>query len=173
MLLHYGFCYQSNPYDYVEVQVGADDFYYLKKDRLNIDLLNQLRKSDIGQDLMLEMKTLFLYKEICTYAMKTLEAKTTLEQDFELLNSGVEGRLRYCVIYRYEKKLIMKSQILLCDVFLQVLRAKDDAQRALKDGEQIDFKAIYMEKCEEEKKEQDERAFFERRFKCSQYLVNL
>ncbi len=61
-LLHYGFAYANNPYDYVEIQVEADDYYYLQRDKLNTNLVRKLKK---GQDRLSELKAIFVYKELC------------------------------------------------------------------------------------------------------------
>ena len=65
LLLHYGFAYQNNPYDYVELQLNEDNFYYLKDGLLNVDLIAALRKQDEPTELVLEMKAVFVYKELC------------------------------------------------------------------------------------------------------------
>lgn len=65
LLLHYCFAYQNNPYDYAELTLNQDEFFYLKQDRLNQELLTALRKCPISTDLLLEMKTMFVYRELC------------------------------------------------------------------------------------------------------------
>lgn len=56
-------------------------------------------------------------------------------------------------------------------MMLQILRQK--AATKLAERDEWDFKSVYMAKTELESKETDERPFFIRRFKCSQYFVDL
>ena len=49
-----------------------------------------------------------LYKAVITELISDREKKTTLKQDLELLNSkDCNGQLRFCVVYRSERKKIL------------------------------------------------------------------
>lgn len=43
-MLHYGFSVPKNPYDYQEFTTGDNEYFYVKIDRLNTDMLGWLRR---------------------------------------------------------------------------------------------------------------------------------
>ena len=45
LLMEYGFAIEGNPYDYAELAFKDKDFYYLKSERLNTDVLEKLREN--------------------------------------------------------------------------------------------------------------------------------
>lgn len=75
------------------------------------------------------------YLQICNFVLSQLEKVATLEEDLELLKRGEPGHpgepidfeFRMAVVYRSEKKKIMRSQINLVTKIKEVLRGCEEA----------------------------------------------
>ena len=139
-------------------------------------------------DLDFELFCLLKYQEVMAALCADLESKTTLESDLALLSGQVTtlaGNQYMAVLYRSERKKILRSQAHLigylvkvmeasADLELQKLQAPDPA--ALADA----FKTIYMAPTDLEKgqldddqkfkSEEDEYWFYYRRLNVCQYL---
>jgi hypothetical protein len=70
LLLQYGFCYEDNPYDYVEVARG-DTYFYLKSERLNVELLSCFRTGQIA--IQGEIIAMQHYLSLCEMLLASLE----------------------------------------------------------------------------------------------------
>jgi hypothetical protein len=67
---------------------------------------------------------------------KRIESKTTLEEDQKILEGDLANwKLRMCVIYRSEKKKIIRSQIHVVLYLINIVRASKDLSKKLKAGE--------------------------------------
>lgn len=85
-------------------------------------------------NLFYEQYIFSFYLQVLKYVMDQLNNVATLEQDFELLDRGEPGNplppisfeMRMAVVYRAEKKKIIRSQINLIQKVLQVLRGVED-----------------------------------------------
>ena len=85
------------------------------------------------------------YLRLMEFLLKVLERIATLEQDFETLKHGDIGyQKRFAIVYRVEKKKIIRSNIDLARYVLNILNAVTNDPK-------IDFKKLYMEETELEK----------------------
>lgn len=110
------------------------------------------------------------------FLWKILERKATLEDDFEELNrTDLRYQRRFALIYRVEKKKIMRSNIDLAKYVLNILNA-------IKNEPTVDFKKLYMEETELEKTGKykqwildydEEDAYYRRRLTLGTYLRDL
>ena len=90
------------------------------------------------------------YLQILNFVQAQLDKGATLEQDMELLRRGEPGsdlapihfELRMAVIYRAEKKKILRSQINLVKMVLHILKAAEDV---LLNPEATDKSRAYQE----------------------------
>jgi hypothetical protein len=88
LLIDYGFCYPNNPYEYAELVCDDGECYYLKAERLNLEILTKLRAEghEVVQSLEDELATVQKYFEVCLMLLKNLEQFTNTEEDMQLLN---------------------------------------------------------------------------------------
>lgn len=77
-----------------------------------------------------------------------------------LAEDHIQGRLRYCVIYRYENKRIVKSHIMLTEIMLEMMKQMR--------GTDHDFKTIYLKPLESESV--DSREYWVRRLINCEYI---
>lgn len=130
LLLQYSFCYQDNPYDYVEV-VRGDTYYYLKSERLNVDLLSCFRTGQLA--IQGEIVALQHYLSLCEMLLAGLEIQTSTEDDMKALESESDFRVKFVIIYRLERKKIVQTHLHIAQMLLHILA---------KQGQQ--FKDVYM-----------------------------
>ena len=92
--------------------------------------------------------------------MKELEDSTSAAEDTKLLEEkDLDPRLRFCIIYRLERKKILQSQLHLCNLLIRFL----DTIKKTKDD--------YMEPSNFEfDVEGNKEAYFLRRLRCRHYL---
>ena len=139
-------------------------------------------------DIDFEFFCLLKYKEVIDALCADLESKTTLESDLALLSGEVTtlaGNQYMAVVYRSERKKILRSQAHLIGYLVKVVEASADLElqkletqdpQALSDA----FKTIYMAPTDWEKEqldddqkfksEEDEFWFYYRRLNVCQYL---
>ena len=101
------------------------------------------------KDLDYELDCLKSYLNLAMLIKKRLESKTTLEEDLLILEGEPDNwKLRMCVIYRSEKKKIIRSQIDMILYLINVVRASKDLAKKLRAGDfklvDQSFKSIYM-----------------------------
>lgn len=85
--------------------------------------------------LTYELYVFDYYLKVCTFLQDQFARVATLEQDLELLNRGEPGHpgqpidfeFRMAVVYRAEKKKILRSQIILVEKVINVLRNCEEA----------------------------------------------
>ena len=115
-------------------------------------------------DLEFERKCLDRYLQVITYQTHQLEKGTTLEADQELLSGETElakevnltSEQKFCVVYRSERKKILRSQKELVSFLLNVLEESYQLKSLKSVGapkHEIDllFKKIYLHPMESEK----------------------
>ena len=97
--------------------------------------------------------------------LKYYERMNSADEDSEFLRfegAKVDQQLKYSVIYRLERKKILHSQMMLCEMLIQFLSGKTKT------------KADYMRPTKEEELEMKEavgiRNYYLRRLKCRYYL---
>lgn len=139
-------------------------------------------------DIDFEFFCLLKYKEVIEALCADLESKTTLEADLALLSGNVAtltGNQYMAIVYRSERKKIMRSQRHIIEYLVKVAEASADLQvqklethdpKALADA----FKASYMAPTDLEKEQMDgeqkfkseeaEFWFYYRRLHVCQYL---
>ena len=89
-----------------------------------------------------------IYMKILQFIQGKLNARATLEEDLELLKRGEPGsdlppisfEMRMAVVYRAEKKKILRSQINLIDKILQILQ---NVEAVLLNPEETDVSQIF------------------------------
>lgn len=85
-------------------------------------------------NLFYERYIFSFYLQVLNYVADELNKVATLEEDFELLDRGepgnphppIEFEMRMAVVYRSEKKKIIRSQINLIQKVFQVLQSVED-----------------------------------------------
>ena len=100
----------------------------LKTDQLCNNLLYIIRANLKQADLLTrpknvqaEIKVMNMYKNIVTYLSKQLEDETTLEKDNELLVQEKNWNIKMGILYRAERKRIVRSQIHLINQVISIV----------------------------------------------------
>ena len=108
-------------------------------------------------DLELEIWVLTQYQDT---VQKHIDVqKSTLEDDLKLLEGELDFEIRMAVVYRSEKKKILRSQIMMVKYLLDVLKkTQQDASR---------FKEYYLEQMEQN---EEEDIYHYRRLHLNSYL---
>lgn len=75
------------------------------------------------KDLFYEVYVFSWYKHILEYVKMGIEFKSKLEEDLELLKGELKWSVRMAVVYRSERKKIVRNQIRLVDKVLEDLEA--------------------------------------------------
>ena len=139
-------------------------------------------------DIDFELFCLLKYKELVEALCADLESRTTLESDLALLSGKVAtltGNQYMAIVYRSERKKIMRSQRHMIEYLVKVMEASADLElqklqtqdpKALGDA----FKTIYMAPTDLEKEQLDDDQkfkseagefwFYYRRLNVCQYL---
>ena len=86
------------------------------------------------------------------------EADTTLQMDFEYLKTESDPRVRFCILYRIERKKILHSQMHLCQILIDFMNSEWKA------------KQDYMRMSPLEETAKETASYFLRRLKCRNYL---
>ena len=73
------------------------------------------------RDLFYEVFVFGMYLKILEYVKVGLEMKTTLEKDLELLKTDLDWKVRMVIVYRVERKKIIRSQLRLIEKVLEDL----------------------------------------------------
>ena len=139
-------------------------------------------------DIDFELFCLLKYQEVVAALCADLESKTTLESDLALLSGQVTtlaGNQYMAVLYRSERKKILRSQAHLIGYLVKVMEASADLElQKLQSPDPAAlaaaFKTMYMAPTDLEKEqldddqkfksEEDEFWFYYRRLNVCQYL---
>jgi hypothetical protein len=73
------------------------------------------------RDLFFEVFVFSIYLKVLEYVKVGMEMKTTLEKDLELLKTDLDWKLRMVIVYRVERKKIIRSQLRLIEKVLEDL----------------------------------------------------
>ena len=73
------------------------------------------------RDLFFEVFVFSIYLKVLEYVKVGIEMKTTLEKDLELLKTDLDWKLRMVIVYRVERKKIIRSQLRLIEKVLEDL----------------------------------------------------
>lgn len=73
------------------------------------------------RDLFFEVFVFSMYLKVLEYVKVGMEMKTTLEKDLELLKTDLDWKLRMVIVYRVERKKIIRSQLRLIEKVLEDL----------------------------------------------------
>lgn len=73
-------------------------------------------------NVLVELSVIKMYRSILLYVQSQLEEDTTLEQDLDLLK--VEGNFyrKMAIVYRSERKKIVRNQLSLITWLIEILR---------------------------------------------------
>ena len=75
------------------------------------------------RDLFYEVFTFSFYKNVLEYVKLGMEMKSSLEKDQELLKQDMDWNLRMAIVYRSERKKIIRSQLHLIEKVLHDLES--------------------------------------------------
>ena len=105
-------------------------------------------------DLDFEISVMNSYHDIVQFYFKKAQKKTSLEEDIKILESMTADdpstfRKKMCIIFRKEKKEILKSHVNLANFIISILEKAKELQKKLTHGEKIAdchiiFKQFYM-----------------------------
>lgn len=73
------------------------------------------------RDLFFEIFVFSMYLKVLEYVKVGMEMKTSLEKDLELLKTDLDWKLRMVIVYRVERKKIIRSQLRLIEKVLEDL----------------------------------------------------
>ena len=136
-------------------------------------------------NLYFERFCLAYYSDIVDFILKNLERRTTAEEDQLLLDSdpSLDWGMRMAIVYRIEKKKILRSQQHLLEFFKTLLKnteaclanegAADDAFRKLTLSATAEEQEWRRGAVSESEKAKLEEAFWYRRLANSRYLKEI
>ena len=73
------------------------------------------------RDLFFEVFVFSMYLKVLEYVKVGMEMKTTLEKDLQLLKTDLDWKLKMVIVYRVERKKIIRSQLRLIEKVLEDL----------------------------------------------------
>ena len=75
------------------------------------------------RDCLFEVYVFGIYKQILEHVQGTLENNTSLEKDQELLAEEINWNVKMAIVYRVERKKIIRSQLNLIEKVLAELKS--------------------------------------------------
>jgi len=184
LFTEYGFCFPGNRYDSYEVgfKMRADitfdtpeneiididnewkqsQMIRFKTDQINRELVGYLRylarEECLSKAVSLEKELELMYKylSLVKYLQHHWELETTLEEDLDRLaeDEQLDGDLMMAIVYRSEKKKIIRSQIHLVTLVIDVLQRAADSVDSAKNS----FSLLAVERSPKETEERSELA---------------
>jgi hypothetical protein len=131
---------------------------FFAKNKTLLDIKPQHLILTRPRDLFYEIFVFGYYKNIVEFVKKAIELKSSLEEDLRLLKEGVlTWHQRMAIVYRSERKKIIRNQIKLAEKILADLEATVRyIGEAAKEIQSDHFQTIILKRCDWEQKEFDE-----------------
>jgi len=108
------------------------------------------------RDLFYEVFVFGMYLKILEYVKVGLEMKTTLEKDLELLKTDLDWKVRMVIVYRVERKKIIRSQLRLIEKVLEdletIVRYVGNKRSEV---DPVEYQVIIMKKTKWEQEDMD------------------
>ena len=108
------------------------------------------------RDLFYEVFVFGMYLKILEYVKVGLEMKTTLEKDLELLKTDLDWKVRMVIVYRVERKKIIRSQLRLIEKVLEdletIVRYVGNKHSEV---DPVEYQVIIMKKTKWEQEDMD------------------